>query len=272
MSKTFTRDEVSRHNKPDDLWVIIDSVVYDLTRFVAAHPGGEHVLFEAAGKDATEEFYSLHRHAVLLKFNKFAIGNIAGEKPKILQEVGSMSKVPYAEDSFWMGTKSPYYNESHVAFRKAVRSFVDTELRPHAQEYEDNGGKIDPKLYQAMGRSGLLASRIGPGAHLQYVPTLPGGVTPSQFDYFHELIAHEEIARLGSPSFADGLGGGFVIGLPPVLAFGSQEMVKKVVPEVLMGDKRICLAITEREFFFWSSATPPPPHPPPRLPPRYFFF
>ncbi|KAJ3069391.1 hypothetical protein HDU98_007520, partial [Podochytrium sp. JEL0797] len=246
MSKSFTRDEVSRHNKPDDLWVIIDSVVYDLTRFVAAHPGGEHVLFEAAGKDATEEFYALHRHAVLQKYTKFAIGNIAGEKPKIVQEDGAISKVPYAETAFWMGSKSPYYNESHKTFKAALRKFVDTELRPHAQEYEDNGGKIDIKLYQAMGRFGLLASRIGPGAHLKLVPNLPGGIKPEQFDYFHEQIAHEEMARLGSaPGFADGLGAGFVIGLPPVLAFGSKEMVAKVVPEVLMGDKRICLAITE---------------------------
>ncbi|KAJ3279847.1 hypothetical protein HDU79_000252, partial [Rhizoclosmatium sp. JEL0117] len=147
--------------------------------------------------------------------------------------------------SFWMGSKTPYYNESHVAYRKAVREFVDTQLRPHAQEYEDNGGKIDIALYKAMGKFGLLASRIGPGLHLKFVPSLPAGVKPDQFDYFHEMIAHEEIARLGSPSFSDGLGGGMVIGLPPVLAFGSKEMVQKVAPAVLMGEKRICLAITE---------------------------
>ncbi|KAI9332198.1 acyl-CoA dehydrogenase/oxidase [Obelidium mucronatum] len=245
MAKQYSRDEVARHNKADDLWVVIDSVVYDLTRFAAAHPGGEHVLVEVAGTDATDEFYSLHRHSVLLRFAKFAVGAVAGEKPKILQEAGSLSAVPYAEDAYWMGAKSPYFNESHVAFRKAVRLFVDTELRPHAQEYEDNGGKIALELYQAMGRFGLLASRIGPGQHLKLVPSLPAGVKPDQFDYFHELIAHEEIARLGSPGFADGLGAGFVIGLPPVLAFGSKEMIQKVVPGVLSGDKRICLAITE---------------------------
>ncbi|KAJ3199408.1 hypothetical protein HDU82_000440 [Entophlyctis luteolus] len=244
--RTFTRDEVAQHNKVDDLWVVIDSVVYDLSRFVPAHPGGEHVLVEIAGKDATEEFYSLHRHSVLQKYSKFAIGSIQGEKQKIMQaEEGAMSKVPYAESSFWMGSKTPYYNESHVAFRKAVRKFVDAELRPHAQEFEDNGGKIALELYQKMGRFGLLASRIGPGIHLKFVPNLPAGVKPDQFDYFHEQIAHEEIARLGSPGFADGLGAGFVIGLPPVLAFGSKDMIQKVVPQVLLGDKRICLAITE---------------------------
>ncbi|KAJ1564472.1 hypothetical protein HK405_014786, partial [Cladochytrium tenue] len=100
------------------------------------------------------------------------------------------------------------------------------------------------ELYQAMGRFGLLASRIGPGPHLKSF-RLPGGVRPEEFDYFHELIAHEEVAAIGSSGFCDGLGAGFVIGLPPVLAFGSKELVAKVVPQVLLGNKRICLAITE---------------------------
>jgi alkylation response protein AidB-like acyl-CoA dehydrogenase len=36
-----------------------------------------------------------------------------------------------------------------------------------------------------------------------------------------------------------------VIGLPPVLNFGSEELKKKVVPEVFSGKKFICLAISE---------------------------
>ena len=30
---------------------------------------------------------------------------------------------------------------------------------------------------------------------------LPGGVKPEEFDYFHEMIAHEEIMRMGYPGF-----------------------------------------------------------------------
>ena len=44
---------------------------------------------------------------------------------------------------------------------------------------------------------------------------------PDQFDYFHELIAAEEFSRLGTPGLKDGLGGGLVIGLPPVVAFAA---------------------------------------------------
>lgn len=37
--KTFTREEVSRHATEEDLWIIIDSAVYDLSEFVDLHPG-----------------------------------------------------------------------------------------------------------------------------------------------------------------------------------------------------------------------------------------
>lgn len=37
---------------------------------------------------------------------------------------------------------------------------------------------------------------------------LPGGVPPSEYDYFHEMIAHMEVNRLGRPGFIDSLGAG----------------------------------------------------------------
>jgi alkylation response protein AidB-like acyl-CoA dehydrogenase len=43
----------------------------------------------------------------------------------------------------------------------------------------------------------------------------------------------------------DGLLAGGVIGLPPVLNFGSPELQAKIVPDVLAGKKFICLAISE---------------------------
>lgn len=39
MSKTFSQGEVSSHNKPDSLWIIVDEDVYDLTKFQDEHPG-----------------------------------------------------------------------------------------------------------------------------------------------------------------------------------------------------------------------------------------
>ena len=66
-----------------------------------------------------------------------------------------------------------------------------------------------------------------------------------QFDYFHELIINQEIARCGARGYGDGLHAGCVIGLPPVLNFGSPELKARVVPEVLSAKKFICLAASE---------------------------
>ena len=55
MSKQFTRQEVSSHNTAKDAWVIIDTVVYDITKFASMHPGGELLLLDYAGKDVTSK-------------------------------------------------------------------------------------------------------------------------------------------------------------------------------------------------------------------------
>lgn len=39
MAKTFSKDEVASHNKGDNLWVIIDQDVYDVSKFQEEHPG-----------------------------------------------------------------------------------------------------------------------------------------------------------------------------------------------------------------------------------------
>lgn len=145
-----------------------------------------------------------------------------------------------------MGHKTAYYTESHRKFRQAVRDLTDKLIVPDAVANDNAGREPSSELMQKLGRAGLLALRIGPGKHLQSDDfSLPGGVKPEEFDYFHELICHEETTRIGCPGYVDGLVGGLVIGLPPVINFGSEDLRKTVVPAVLRGDKRICLAISE---------------------------
>ncbi|KAJ3194439.1 hypothetical protein HK101_002708 [Irineochytrium annulatum] len=48
--------DVASHNTRDDCWMVIEGKVYDITRFLDEHPGGEEVLLEQAGTDATEAF------------------------------------------------------------------------------------------------------------------------------------------------------------------------------------------------------------------------
>ncbi|WQF79913.1 Putative FMN-dependent dehydrogenase, cytochrome b5-like heme/steroid binding protein [Colletotrichum destructivum] len=52
--------EVSRHNRLDDLWLVIDGHVYDFSAFVREHPGGIAVILQCAGKDATDVYSEVH--------------------------------------------------------------------------------------------------------------------------------------------------------------------------------------------------------------------
>ncbi|KAJ3277203.1 hypothetical protein HDV01_000255 [Terramyces sp. JEL0728] len=245
MAKQFTRQEVASHNTHKDAWVVIDTVVYDITKFASLHPGGELLLLDYAGKDVTKEFYGFHRQEVLRKYKKLEIGAIVNEKPQILlNSPDSFSKVPYAEPSHLQGFHSPYYNKSHIEYRKAVRKFIRTEIHHDGLQKDDSNPPASKEVYQLCGKTGLLAANVGPGKHLDGFPQL-SDVKPSEFDYFHELIVHEEFTNNGLPGYTDSLGSGLVIGLPPVINFGSAALKARVVPEVLRGDKVICLAISE---------------------------
>jgi cytochrome b involved in lipid metabolism len=49
----FSLEEVAKHNKSDDCWIIVDGYVYDVTTYVEEHPGGDSILNNAGG-DCTE--------------------------------------------------------------------------------------------------------------------------------------------------------------------------------------------------------------------------
>ena len=51
----------------------------DVSKFAKLHPGGNWVLMQMAGKEATKEFYAMHRSEVLVKYvPRLAIGTLAG--------------------------------------------------------------------------------------------------------------------------------------------------------------------------------------------------
>jgi len=56
MSSDLTFAEVSKHNSKKDLYLIIHDKVYNASSFVDEHPGGEEVLLDVGGQDATEAF------------------------------------------------------------------------------------------------------------------------------------------------------------------------------------------------------------------------
>ena len=58
--KIISTEEVAKHNKHDDCWIILGEKgkkkVYDVTKFLDDHPGGPETLMDVAGQDANEEF------------------------------------------------------------------------------------------------------------------------------------------------------------------------------------------------------------------------
>ncbi|TVY85786.1 putative cytochrome b5, partial [Lachnellula willkommii] len=81
MSKTFTQADVASHNKPDNLYIVVDEDVYDLTTFQDEHPGGKKILTRVAGKDASKQFWKYHNEGILKKFKpKLQVGSLDTKK------------------------------------------------------------------------------------------------------------------------------------------------------------------------------------------------
>lgn len=129
--------------------------------------------------------------------------------------------------------RSPHYDDTHTAVADSVRAFVTREIMPHVDAWEA-AGELPRELHRMAAEAGVL----GLGYPEQY------GGAGEGFDIFHSLTQSEELCRPGA--------GGIVaslmthgIGLPPVLAMGSEEMKARIAPSVLAGETLICLGITE---------------------------
>ncbi|KAF9266619.1 acyl-CoA dehydrogenase NM domain-like protein [Marasmius fiardii PR-910] len=251
MSKTFTREDVAKHNKNGDLWIVVDSTVYDLSRFSALHPGGLAALLdeEVAGRDATDTFFALHRFEVIQRpqYARLKIGHIEGEEPQISKPPpGSLSQIPFAEPT-WLskGYYTPYYNESHRRLQTAMRKFTEEVVFPDAQAREEDGKRASPHIFEARARLNLPVMALGPGPHLKGLTLMDGAVKPEEFDCFHELVMIQEGSRLHARGYSDGLAGGTYIALPPVMKYAAPEIRDRIVKDAFAGQKFLSLAVTE---------------------------
>ncbi|XP_061957385.1 cytochrome b5-like [Populus nigra] len=76
-SKVYLFDEISKHNKTKDCWLIISGKVYDVTSFMDDHPGGDEVLLSSTGKDATNDFEDVgHSDDAREMMEKYVIGEV----------------------------------------------------------------------------------------------------------------------------------------------------------------------------------------------------
>ncbi|KAF5345272.1 hypothetical protein D9758_008488 [Tetrapyrgos nigripes] len=66
--KEYTMADVAQHKSKEDIWVVVNGQVLDVTKFLPDHPGGEKAIMLYAGRDATEEFNMLHDPKVIPRY------------------------------------------------------------------------------------------------------------------------------------------------------------------------------------------------------------
>lgn len=59
----ISRDVVAKHNTPEDCWIVIDNIVYNVSEYWKVHPGGGEYVKRWAGKDATLPFREFNHSA-----------------------------------------------------------------------------------------------------------------------------------------------------------------------------------------------------------------
>ena len=152
-TKTFSSSDVAKHTTRADCWISIEHNVYDVSKFIALHPGGVAFLTDNAGKDVTALFFKYHHRDVLAKYNRLVVGALSDYKPtrKVVTMPGTFGDmVPYGDPSWYQRMKSPYYKPTHIAFRARVREFVDNEILPTMYQWCE---KDQPphEIYKKMG-------------------------------------------------------------------------------------------------------------------------
>ena len=152
--------------------------------------------------------------------------------------------IPFADPSWYQSHHSPYYNETHAALRAEVREWVDEKLEPYVTEW-DEGKRVPEEIYKEMGDRGYLAGLMGVHYPVDLTDKRVKSVPPEKWDQFHEMIITDELSRTGSGGLVWNLLGGFGIGCPPLIKYGKKSLKERILPRILSGDSRICLAITE---------------------------
>jgi acyl-CoA dehydrogenase len=133
-----------------------------------------------------------------------------------------------------MTVTNPPFTDEHEELRASVRGFIDRELAPYAQTWEDERWFPD-EVFPKLAAQGLLG--------LKY-PESYGG---QGGDYLHEAVLVEELARTGSGGTAAGIGAHINIATPPIWKFGTEEQKQRYLVPAIRGERIGALGITEPE-------------------------
>jgi acyl-CoA dehydrogenase len=124
------------------------------------------------------------------------------------------------------------FNEQHDLFRATVRSFVEKEIAPHVEAWEE-AGRIPRSIWPRMGELGLLG--------VEYDEKYGGGGA----DLLTTAVLHEECARSRSGSFAMAVGVHCDMASPHLYWTGSEALKAKYLPAICRGETLTALAVTE---------------------------
>jgi alkylation response protein AidB-like acyl-CoA dehydrogenase len=128
--------------------------------------------------------------------------------------------------------RSSIFTSEHEALRTTVRAFVERELAPYAEEWEEAGNFPD-WVFTKLGDAGYLG--------LAY----PEEVGGQGGDYISTLVLKEEMARCGSGGVGMAVAVQTDMATPPILKFGTKEQIDEYLRPAIKGTKIACLGITE---------------------------
>jgi alkylation response protein AidB-like acyl-CoA dehydrogenase len=127
----------------------------------------------------------------------------------------------------------PPFSEEHEELRETVRRFVQNEIAPHVDEWEE-AREFPRELYNRVGELGFFGLKF---------PEAYGGQGGT---YVHDAVWVEELSRSGgSGGVAAGLNAHGGIAMPPVFNFGTEEQRQRWIVPGIKGEKIGALGITE---------------------------
>ncbi|KAI9790039.1 MAG: hypothetical protein M1835_001260 [Candelina submexicana] len=163
----------------------------------------------------------------------------------------SPTTIPFSEPPWLRGLPSPYYNASHRAWQKRCRAFLEENLINHALDWE-RAESVPENVFRKFANANMLIPSLPAPLPVDWLKRLGvidiQGVKVEEWDYIHTAIFCDEVGVLsglaGPPS---SLMTGIAYGVPPLLKFGSKQLQDRFLPDLLLGKKRTCIAITEPE-------------------------
>uniref|UniRef100_A0A8C2JVA0 Fatty acid desaturase 2 n=1 Tax=Cyprinus carpio TaxID=7962 RepID=A0A8C2JVA0_CYPCA len=80
---TYTWEEVQKHTKSGDQWIVVERKVYNVSQWVKRHPGGMRIIGHYAGEDATDAFHAFHPNIQLVRkyMKPLLIGELEASEP-----------------------------------------------------------------------------------------------------------------------------------------------------------------------------------------------